>query len=157
MLHDFAVERHEAHTVALMVYEIRETGGQHSGVVELRDAAGAIVHRLRHIQQHRKVHVRLGFVLLDVVAVRPRPEPPVHPTDVVAGHVAAVLGEIDRGSEVRCLVKAVDEAIAHGPRNELQIPDSREHHRIHEPRARNRAGRMSILETHVNFSRSGRP
>ena len=106
--------------------------------VELRDPPAAVVHRLRHVEQHREVHVRLGFVLLDVVAIRARPQPPVHPADVVTGHVAAVLGKVDRGPEIRRLVQAVDEPVDDGARHEIQVPDAREHHGIHEPRAGNR-------------------
>ena len=137
VLDDLAVERDEADAVALVVHQVGQARGEDARVVELRDAAAAVVHRLRHVEQHREVHVRLGFVLLDVVAVGARPQPPVHAADVVARHVAAVLGEIDRRAEVRRLVQAVDEAVAHRARDELQVPDACEHHGIHEARAGN--------------------
>ena len=126
---------HEADAIALVVHEVGQARGQDARVVELGDAAAAVVHRLRHVEQHREVHVRLGFVLLDVVAVGPRPQPPVHAADVVARHVAAMLGEVDRRAEVRRLVQAVDEAVDDRARHELQVPDAREHRGIHEPRA----------------------
>ena len=97
--------------------------------------AAAVVHRLRHVEQHREVRVRLGLVLLHVVAVGPRPQLPVHAADVVARHVAAMLGEVDRRAEVRRLVHAVDEAVDDRARHELQVPDAREHRGIHEARA----------------------
>ena len=135
VLDDLAVEGAEADPVALVVDQVGQAGGDDARVVELGDAAAAVVHRLRHVEQHREVHVGLGFVFLDVVAVGPRPQPPVHPPDVVAGHVAAMLGEIDRGAEVRRLVQAVDEAVGDHARHELQVPDAREHRGIHEARA----------------------
>ena len=107
----------------------------------------AVVHRLRHVEQHREVHVRLGFVLLDVVAIRPRPQPPVHAPDVVAGHVPAVLRKVDRGAEIRRLVQPVDEPVHDRARHEIQVPDAREHNGIHEPGAGNRVN----LYRHVTF------
>jgi hypothetical protein len=46
-----------------------------------------------------------------------------------------MLGEVHRRAEIRRLVQAVDEAVGHGARDELQVPDARQHHRVHEPRA----------------------
>ena len=143
MLDDLGVEGDEADAVALMVHQVRQAGGQDARVIELGDALAAVVHRLRHVEQHREVHVRLGFVLLDVVAIRARPQPPVHPADVVAGHVAAVLGEVDRGAEVRRLVQPVDEAVDDRARHELQVPDAREHNGIHEAGAGDRVNLLT--------------
>ena len=142
MLDDLTVERHETDAVALAMDQVRQAGSQNPGVIELRDAAAAVVHRLRHVEQHREVHVRLGFVLLDVVAVGPRPDAPIHPANIVTGHVPTMLGEINRRAEVRRLVQAVDEAVAHRSGHEVQVPDTREHNGIHEARAGNGGRRV---------------
>ncbi len=115
VLDDGVVKGDEPDAVALMVHEVGQTRREDARVFELGDAAAAVVHRLRHVHQHREVHVRLGFVLLDVVAIRPRPQPPVHAADVVARHIAAVLGEVHGGAEVRRLVKPVDETVRDRP------------------------------------------
>src|SRR5207249_10903807 len=69
-------------------------------VLELRDAAARELHRARDVEEHRQVRVRVGLVLLDVVAIRTRVQPPVDAADVVAGDVAAMLREVDRRAEV---------------------------------------------------------
>jgi hypothetical protein len=148
VLDDLAVERDEPDAVALVMHEVGQAGREDARVIELGDAAAAVVHRLRHVQQHREVHVGLGFVFLDVVAVGARPEAPVHAADVVARDVAAVLGEVHRGAEVRRLVQPVDEAVAHGAGDEVQVPDAREHNRIHETRAGNRSRRVAAQQAH---------
>ena len=51
------------------------------------------------------------------------------------GHIAPVLGKIDRRAEVRRAVNAVDEAVDDRARHQLEIPDAREHHGIDEPGA----------------------
>src|SRR5581483_5462296 len=102
-----------------------------------------------------EVHVRLGFVFLDVVAVGPRPQPPVHPPDVVSRHVAAMLGEVDRGAEVRRLVQPVDEAVAHRARHQIEVADAREDHRIHEARAGDGGWRVAAEQTHIPLRGSG--
>ena len=117
------VEGGEADAITLVVHQVGQAGGDDARVVELGDAAAAVVHRLRHVQQHREVHVRLGLVLLDVEPVGARPHAPVHPADIVAGHVAAVLGKVHRGAEVRRLVQAVDEAV--DDRASTRVPGSR--------------------------------
>ena len=141
-LHDVVVERRKAHAVALVVHQVGQARAEDPCVVELGDAAAAVVHRLRHVQQHREVHVGFGLVLLDVQPVGAGPHAPVHPAHVVAGHVAAVFGEIYRRAEVRGLVQPVDEPVHNGARHELQVPDAVEHHRIQEPRA---GGGMDFL------------
>ena len=87
-------------------------------------------------------------VLLDVVAVGPREQPPVDAADVVAGHVAAVLGEVDRRAEVRRAMQAVDEAVDDRAREQFEVADPRENLRIDEPRARHhRAVGVMLLHT----------
>ena len=80
-----------------------------------------------------EVGVGVGLVLLDVVAIGPRVQPPVDAADVVAGDVAAVLGEVDRRAEERRAVQAVDEALDDGAREQLEVADPREDLRVDEP------------------------
>ena len=135
VLDDVVVERDEPDAVALAVHQIGQAAGQHLAVIELGDAAAAVAHRLRHVEQHREVGVRVRLVLLYVVPVRARVQPPVDAADVVARDVAAVLGEIHRRAEVRRAVDAVDEAVDDRAGDELEVPDAREHHGIDEPGA----------------------
>ena len=132
VLDDVAVERGEPDAVPLAVHEVGQAAGQHLAVLELGHAAAAVAHRLRHVQQHREVGVRVRLVLLDVVPVRPGVQPPVDATDVVARNVAPMLGEIHRRAEVRRAVDAVDEPVDDCARDELEVADAREHHRIDE-------------------------
>ena len=64
-------------------------------------------------------------VLLDVVPIRARVQPPVDAPDVVAGDVAAVLGEVDGRAEERRAVQAVDEAFDDVARHQLEVADAR--------------------------------
>src|SRR5258708_11457645 len=91
--------------------------------------------RVRDVEQHRQVRVRVGFVLLDVVAVRPRVEAPVDAADVVAGDVAAVLREVDRGAEERRAVHAVDESLDDRTREQFEAADAPQNLGIDESRA----------------------
>jgi hypothetical protein len=49
-----------------------------------------------------------------------------------------MLGEVDRGAKVRRAVQAVDQAVDHPAREQLEILDPRQHLRIDEARAGNR-------------------
>ena len=100
----------------------------------------AEAHRLRDVEQHGEVRVRVGLVLLDVEAIGAREQPPVDAADVVARRVAAVLGEVHRRAEVRRAVQAVDEAVDHRARHQLEVADAGEHHRVDEARTGQRAG-----------------
>ena len=127
----------EADAIALPVDQIGQAAGQHLAVIELGHAAAAEPHRFRDVQQHREVGVRVGLVLLYVIAIRAGVQPPVHAADVVARHVAAVLGKIHRRAEVRRAVNAVDEPVDDGARDQLEVADAREDDRINEPGAGN--------------------
>ena len=137
VLDDVAVERHQADAIALPVDQVGQATGEHLAVLELGHATAAEPHRFRDVQQHREVGVRVGLVLLDVIAIGAGVQTPVHAADVVARHVAAVLGEIDRRAEVRRAVNAVDEPVDHGARHQLEIANAREDGRINEPGAGN--------------------
>ena len=132
---DVVVEGDAADAVALLLREVGEARAEILPVLELRNAAAREIHRPRDVEDDREVRVRVGFVLLQVVAVGPRVQLPVHAADVVAGHVAPVLGEIDRRAEVRRAVQPVDESVDHGLREQLEIADAREDLRVDEPGA----------------------
>jgi hypothetical protein len=104
-------------------------------VLELRDPPAREIHRARNVENHREVGVGVGLILLQVVAVGSRVQLPVHPPDVVARHVAAVLGEIDRRAEVRRPVQPVDEPVNYGLREQFEVPNPREDLGIDETRA----------------------
>ena len=131
------IERDDADAVALAMREVRQAGREELPVVELGHAPARERHRLRDVEQHREIGVGVRFVLLDEVLVGPRVQPPVHAADVVAGDVAAMLGEIDRRAEIRRAVQAVDEPVHDRPREQLEILDARKDLRIDEPRAGN--------------------
>ena len=152
-LDDVVVEGHDAHPVALLHAEIAEAGGEEPAVVELGQLVAAEVHRLRDVEDGREVGVGVGLELLDVEPVGPRPEPPVDAPDVVARHVAAVLGEVDGHPEVRRLVQAVDEPFDDEPRGQLEATDAGQHLGVDEPGAGRCGGRVGrhgyICETGV--------
>ena len=152
-LDDVVVEGHDAHPVALLRAEVAEAGGEEAAVVELGQLVAAEAHRLRDVEEHREVGVGVGLELLDVEPVGPGPEPPVDAPDVVARHVAAVLGEVDGHAQVRRLVQAVDEPLDHEPRGQLEAADPGQHLRIDEPGAGRRGGSVGrhgyICETGV--------
>ena len=79
-----------------------------------------------------EVRVRVGFVFLQVVAIGARVQLPVDAADVVAGHVAAMLGEIHRRAEVRRPVQPVDEPVDDRLREQLEVADAREDLRVDE-------------------------
>src|SRR5262249_55415842 len=120
-------------------------GGEELAVLELRHAVAREAHRFRLVEEHRKIGVGVRLVLLHEVPVGPRVQPPIHATDVVAGDVASVLGEVDRRAEVRRAMQAVDEAVDDRAREQLEILDPRKDLGIDEPRAGNDVG------FHVNY------
>ena len=94
-IHDAIAESDEPDAVALPVHQIAERRREAGGVVELRDAARGVCHRSADVDEQLAVKVGFLFELLDVVAVAPRVDLPVHRGEVVAGDVLAVLGELD--------------------------------------------------------------
>src|SRR5262249_51295716 len=122
--------------IALPLRQVGEAGADEAGVFQLRDAAAGELHRPRDVEQHRQVGVGVGLVLLDVEAIGAGIEAPVDAADVVAGDVAAVLGEVDRGTEVRRAVQAVDEPLDDVARQQLEVADPRQDLRIDEASSR---------------------
>jgi len=59
-------------------------------------------------------------------------QPPVDTAYVVAGHVGAMFGKIDRHAQHRRTVQTADEAVHHAARDQLQVVDAGQHHRIDE-------------------------
>jgi hypothetical protein len=147
----FAVERDQADAIALALREVGEARADEAPVFQLRDAAARELHRPRDVEQHRQVGVGVGFVLLHVVAIGPGEQPPVDAADVVAGDVAAVLGEVDRRAEVRRPVQAVDEAFDDVARQQLEVADPREDLRVDE----SCAGKGLLLHM-ITVEREGR-
>src|SRR6185312_8674177 len=136
---DIAVDRRQRYAVALQAREVGEAGREITGVRQLRDPprlrVGAVAHRRRDVQDHREVGVGIRLVLLDVVAVAPRVEPPVDAPDVVARHVRPMLGEIHRRAQMRRAMQTVDESLDDGAREQLEVPDPRENRGIEKRRA----------------------
>ena len=89
--------------ILLMQDEVGQAGGDELGVAELAHRIGrALVgHRAAGVEHDVAAEVGRDFVLLDVVAVGLGVDPPVDALDVVARHVLAVLGEIEREPNVR--------------------------------------------------------
>ena len=134
--HDLGVERHDADPIALLLRHVGEARAEKRPVLELRHPAAREPHRLRDVEQNREVRVGVGFVLLDVEAVGAREQAPVDAPDVVARHVAAVLGEVDRRAEIRRTVQAVDEPVDDRSREQIEAADPREDDRVDESCAR---------------------
>ena len=127
MRDDVVVERQHADAVPLALREIRQARPDVAAVFQLRNTAAGELHRPRDVEQDRQVRVRVGFVLLHVKAIGACVQAPVDATDVVARHVAAVLGEVDRRAEERRAVQAVDEAFDDVARHELEVADAHQH------------------------------
>ena len=95
MLRCLAVEQDQADRVLLLDQQHGQRDDQRGGVVELRQRAGAVVHRGAGIDHERDPQVAFFFVLLDVMAIGAPEDAPVEPAQIVAGRVFAVLGELD--------------------------------------------------------------
>jgi hypothetical protein len=132
---DLAVEGDDADAVPLPVREVRQARGEIAAVFQLGHLAALEPHRFRDVEEDAEVGVRVRFVLFHVEAVGAREQAPVDAADVVAGNVAAVLGEVDRRSEIGRAVETVDEAVDDRPREQVEIADPREDRGIDEPRA----------------------
>jgi len=74
--------------------------------------------------------VGLLGVLLDEVAVAARPHLPVEVLERIAGHVGAVLGELDAEAVKGRAVHAGDEAFDHEPRAHVEVGKPRHHRGI---------------------------
>ena len=132
---DIVVERDQPDAVALLRAEVGQTRRQISTVVQLRDPLAPEVHRPRNVEENGEIRVRVCLELLDVEAIGSREHPPIHEANVVAWHVASVLGEVDGHPEIRCLVQAVDKAVNDRASQKLEAADPREHLGVDKPGA----------------------
>ena len=128
---DLVVEAHQAHRVLLSDHQVAEAGGEVAGVLELRQAilVARVGHRAAHVEQDMSLEVRLLLILLDVEAIGAAEHLPVNILDVIAGHVLAVLGELDAEALERASVQSRDKPL-----------DDRSRHQIHPSDLRQRLG-----------------
>ena len=146
-----SVEGDQADAIALALRQVGQARGQHLAVVELGDRAAAVIHRAGHVEQQVQVGVGVGLEFLDVEPVGAREQAPVDAAHVVAGHVGAVLGEIDRHAEHRRAVQAADEAVDHAARDQFEVVDPGQHRRIDEAFTRYLARDFSLLSTSAPY------
>ncbi len=124
---DVMVDGHNADAVALLAREVAQTRRQIARVVELADPIAGVIHRSRDVEDDDEVRVRVRLELLDVETVGAAKDSPVDAPNVVARHVRSMLREIDRQTQIRRAVKAVDEAVHHGAGQQLEVVDPRQH------------------------------
>ena len=117
------VERNAADGVVLLEHQVGQAGGERAGVFVLVQRPAAVPHAVRDVDQQRAAQVRVFFELLDVQAVLPRPDLPVDVPQIVAGHVFAMLQELDRLAEVRTAVHPRKESFDDVPGPQFQPRD----------------------------------
>ena len=132
---DVVVERHQPDAVALFGAKVGQTRCQISTVVQLRDPLASEAHRPRDVEENGEVRIRVCLELLDVQAIGASEHAPIHKANVVAWHVASVLGEVDGHPEIGCLVQAVDKAINDRAGQKLEAADPRERLGVDKPSA----------------------
>ena len=99
--------------------------------LQLRDVlARGVGHRLAGVEQQVEQEVGLLLVLLEVELVGLGPDLPVDVADVVAGHVLAVLGELDGEAVVGAGVHARDVALDEQPGLEVEPLEASQRLRI---------------------------
>mgnify|MGYP003693568647 CR=1 FL=1 len=91
-----------------------------AAVFQLRNPAAGELHRLARCRAGPTGWCWCRPRTASRKAIGPREQPPVDAADVVAGDVAAVLGEVDRRAEERRAVQAVDEAFDDGARQRVR-------------------------------------
>ena len=91
----------DADRVSLAAGQEAERARELAGVVDPRDAGGAVAHRAAGIDDEAAPQVGVGLILLDVVAIRAAVDPPVEPTEVIARHILSVLGKLNARPAVR--------------------------------------------------------
>jgi hypothetical protein len=130
---DGGVEGEKAGGIALAVEEIGEGRGEGGSVGGLGPGMGGEGHGPALV--HQEVAAEVGFVLesFDEVAVTSGEDPPIEVTEVIAGGVFAVLGELDGKPVVRAAVEAGPEAFDDGTGAPFQIAHGHEDARIDEP------------------------
>ena len=121
-------EQQRPDRVLLVEHQVGERRRQRARVLELahRGARRLESHRAREVEQQVAAQVGLLGVLLDQVAVAARPHLPVQVLERIAGHVRAVLGELDAEAVERRAVHAGDEALDHQARAHVEVREARD-------------------------------
>ena len=115
----------------LLENQIRQRRRDELRVLQLGDVAPrGIGHRLAGIQEQIREQVGLLLVLLQVKLVGLGPDFPVDVADVVAGHVLAMLGELDGEAVVRAGMHPGDVALDHHARLQVQPLEASQRERI---------------------------
>ena len=96
-----------------------QRGGQLLGIVQLRGLAE--FHRLAGVDQREKMQVLLLQVHLEKQPVEPRVRVPIDEPQVVAGHVAAKIGELDALPLALAAPLAFHPPAKDAPRDQLQL------------------------------------
>src|SRR5882762_5801822 len=118
--------------VVLAEHEIGERGRELPRIVQLRKSVRGVAHRGACVDEQRRAEVRLLLVLLQVFAIRFREHLPVQVAERIAGHVLAVLGELDAEAVVRTLVESGQKAIHDETRAEIETRELRYEVRVEE-------------------------
>ena len=120
------LERGQPDTIALRLRQPSQRRHEKTRVVELGDRPAAKVHRARRIEREDHPGVGIGVVLLDVEPVGASVHAPIDTTQVIAGLIRAMLGEIQRRTFAQRSVLAVHEAIHDRARQQREIGDARQ-------------------------------
>src|SRR5215469_10197874 len=89
-----------------------------------------ILHRLRNVEQHVHLTIRLATVTLKIRAFGPSKYVPVDMPQVIAGSVGAIFGELLREAKIRRPVQAGNKPVDHSLSNEVEAGNPREDRRI---------------------------
>ncbi len=136
----------EPDSVALLYDQIGQGGDHAARAVELADPAGAgESHRGAAIDNEIRPQVCVRLEFLHVEAVRARIHAPVEQSNIVAGHILPIFGELHTRPAMRALVMARHRAGHWQTRRELGAPQPRHRrgidhrgsarrgHRVHPP------------------------
>ena len=102
------------------------------GVFDLGDALRAELHRPAGVEHQAAAEIGVGLELLDEEPIGPPVSAPVEPPQIVAGHVLAILGELDARPPMRAGMPARDGPQHRPPRKQRQPRQPRQHARIQE-------------------------
>ena len=128
-LPDLLVEHDQPDRIVLTRGEIRERRGEKLAVLQLADAAGAVVHRRARIEQDHQSRVGLAFVAADVRALGARVDVPVDEARIVAFDVRAILLELLAEAVVRRAMQPGEKALDRRARHQLEVREARERRR----------------------------
>src|SRR4051812_29411193 len=114
LLHDRFRDAGQADRVALLASQVAKRRNEPAGIIELRDAPRAEIHRAARIQDETAAEIGIGLEFLDVKAIGAAIGPPIKPPQVIAGDVFAIFGEFDARTSVRAGMAARNIPL-HGP------------------------------------------